>query len=189
MNPNELFNANTRIVYDIFWKYFLKKTPEMYQKDIIQEGLLELWRVSNSYDKSLGYAFSSYAYKCVYGKMQYFYRNYTNTIRITRTAWEKGKFFKMVTFDDPIPDTDLIISDTLPAPDDDYEGLTEELIEQFLNTIPNKLHRNIFEEYLYGNIFFENPNQMDLAKKYHLKQATICRIILKYKKQFKKFLQ
>lgn len=42
MNPNELFNANTRIVYDIFWKYFLKKTPEMYQDDIIQEGLLEL---------------------------------------------------------------------------------------------------------------------------------------------------
>ena len=95
----------------------------------------------------------------------------------------------MVTLDDPIPDTDLIISDVLPAPSDDYEGLTEELIEQFLNTISNKLHRNIFEEYLYGNIFFENPNQMDLAEKYHLKQATISRIILKYKKQLRKFLQ
>jgi DNA-directed RNA polymerase specialized sigma subunit len=99
-------------------------------------------------------------------------------------------------------DNENNLQSIIPARPDDYEGLTEDLIDSFIeherrrryqcpNAKSDIIERDlaILEEYLYGVTFFEQPRQESIAKKYGVNQVLVSRTIRKGKKQFKEFIQ
>ena len=192
MSPKELFDANQQLVYSIFWKYFSHKIPTDWHEDAIQEGLLELWRICNDFDDSYGFAFSTYAYPCIKGKLERYFREKVLRIRIPRKMWNDGTASSVVVYslDDTInEDETLTLGDATAGPDDDYPDLTSDTIDRFLETIVNDKHRAVMEEYLYGKVFFESPTQEFLKNKYGYAQSYIARIIQKYLSKFEEFLK
>lgn len=193
MLPEELFSNNQKLVYSIYWKYFSGKVPECWQQDIIQEGLLGLWKACKSFNESLGYSFSTYAFPFAKGYMQRFYREEISCIKIPRKMWEDGNInFSIISLDEPINDIDdtITLKDIIAADSylDEGEAFTIDLLESFLSTIANNRHRHIVEEYFYGKLFFEAPKQIELSKKYGVSQSQITRILQRYRKKFAEFI-
>lgn len=205
MTPNELFNANQKLVYYCYHKYIEKQCLPGIHDDIIQEGFLGLWQASIRFDETRGFQFSTFAASNIVGRMKRFLREQNSTIRISRSDWENGDTDKYVTCSLDVclsEDNENNLQSIIPARPDDYEGLTEELIESFIEhercrryQCPNArseiIERDlaILEEYLYGVAFFEPPRQESIAKKYGVNQVLVSRTIRKGKQQFKEFIQ
>lgn len=84
MTPNELFNANQKLVHYCYNKYIQKQCPPDIYDDIIQEGFLGLWQASVRFDETLGFQFSTFAVSNIVGRMKRFLREQNSTIRILR---------------------------------------------------------------------------------------------------------
>ena len=93
----------------------------------------------------------------------------------------------MEVFDDS--GTPVLLRDLIGAPPDEYEFITEDLLESFLDTIDNQMHKDIMEEYYYSYIWGIHSKQVYLAEKYGTCQAQIARIIKKYNQKFVDFIQ
>lgn len=205
MTPNELFNANQKLVYYCYHKYIEKQCPPGIHDDIIQEGFLGLWQASVRFDETLGFQFSTFAVSNIVGRMKRFLREQNSTIRILRRDWENGDTDKYMTCSLDVclsEDNENNLQSIIPARPDDYEGLTEELIDSFIeherrrryqcpNAKSDIIERDlaILEEYFYGVTFFEQPRQEVIAKKYGVNQVLVSRTIRKGKQQFKEFIQ
>ena len=204
MTPNELFNANQKLVYHCFHTYIRNQCPPSIYDDIIQEGFLGLWQASIRFDETRGFQFSTFAVSNIVGRMKRFLREQNSTIRILRRDWENGETDKYVT-----TSLDACLSDDnednlesiLPAQPDDYEELTEELIDSFieherhrryqcLNAKADIIERDlaVLEEYLYGVTFFEQPSQEVMSKKYGVSQSSVSKIIRKGRARFREFI-
>lgn len=204
MTPNELFNANQKLVYHCFHAYIRNQCPPSIYDDIIQEGFLGLWQASIRFDETRGFQFSTFAVSNIVGRMKRFLREQNSTIRILRRDWENGETDKYVT-----TSLDACLSDDnednlesiLPAKPDDYEELTEELIDSFieherhrryqcLNAKADIIERDlaVLEEYLYGVTFFEQPSQEVMSKKYEVSQSSVSKIIRKGRERFREFI-
>lgn len=66
MQSEELFKKNTPLVYHVFNKHFATHfMAQKYKEDLIQEGLIALWRACLFYDAKTGLQFSTYAYPAI----------------------------------------------------------------------------------------------------------------------------
>lgn len=205
MTPNELFNANQKLVYHCFHTYIRNQCPPSIYNDIIQEGFLGLWQASIRFDETRGFQFSTFAVSNIVGRMKRFLREQNSTIRILRSDWETGDTNKYVTcsLDACLSeDNENNLESIIPARPDDYEGLTEDLIDSFIeherrrryqcpNAKSDIIERDlaILKEYLYGVTFFEPPGQEVMAKKYGTSQSSVSKIIRKGRQRFKEFIQ
>lgn len=76
------FDKNTPLVYFIFERYF--KRFERYKEDLIQCGLMGLWKACSKFDKDKGMQFSTFASICIKNEMGMFLRkelkHYNNTV-------------------------------------------------------------------------------------------------------------
>lgn len=188
MTPVQRFNDNIKLVH-----YCMRKISysTQYQEDIRQEGMLALWRVSQSFDESRGFSFATYAVPWILGSMRRFVRENCSTIRIPRSMWEKGESISVGSLDALIDDEK---SDTatfehfIPGEPDFYPELFEDQIEDFLTTVNNDQHRNIYEEFVYGAVYGDAPTQKELAEKYGYSQAQVSRLRKKFRKEFRNFL-
>lgn len=194
MSPKEYFDNNQKLVNFIFWKYFYNKIPSIWHEDVIQEGLLELWRVCNSYDESTNNTFSTYACICIKGRMNRFYRENISSVKIPRSMWDNGTApsIHVTSLDEVICESDkseITLADTIAAPPEYNEDSLLDTIEGFLETISCKNHRDIMEEYLYGELYFVAPSQQELSEKYKISQPQVSRILNKYKAKFGEYIQ
>ncbi len=188
MTPKQRFNENIKLVH-----YCMKKLsyPALYQEDIRQEGMLELWRVSQSFDESRGFAFATYAVPCILGSMRRFVKENCSTIRIPRTMWKNGETIPVVSLDAPIDDEksdSATFGDLIPGEPDFYPELFEDQLDDFLATVTNDRRRDIYEEFAYGAAYGNTPNQQELANKYGYSQAQVSRFRTKFRKEFQDFL-
>lgn len=190
MTPEQRFNENIKLVH-----YCLKKLsyPALYQEDIRQEGMLALWRVSQSFDESRGCSFATYAVPWILGSMRRFLRENCSTIRIPRFIWEKGEVDQVIIgsldalVDDEKSDN-TTYGDFIPAEPDFYPGLFEDQIDDFLATLPDGRYKDVCEEFAYGAAYGESPKQEDMAVKYQCSQPQIARYRKKFHEQFRQFL-
>ena len=65
----EIFNNNLGLVYKVFFSNFKYCNNTHYKDDLIQEGMMELYRCIGSYQKNRGAAFSTFAYNNIYFRM------------------------------------------------------------------------------------------------------------------------
>ena len=205
MTPNELFNANKKLVYHCYHTYIRNRCSPSIYDDIIQEGFLGLWQASISFDETRGFQFSTFAVSKIVGRMKRFLREQNSTIRILRRDWEKGDTDKYLTcsLDACLSDdNENNLESILSGQPDGYEGLTKELIDSFIeherrrryqysNVKSDIIERDltILEEYFYGATFFEPPRQEVMAKKYGTSQSSVSKIIRKGRQLFKEFIQ
>jgi RNA polymerase sigma factor (sigma-70 family) len=66
MQSEELFRKNTPLVYHVFNRHFANRfMANNYKEDLIQEGLIALWRACLFYKEETGLQFSTYAYPAI----------------------------------------------------------------------------------------------------------------------------
>jgi len=188
MTPEQRFNDNIKLVH-----YCMKKVtyPALYQEDVRQEGMLALWRVSQSFDESRGFAFATYAVPCIIGSMKRFVRENCSTIRIPRTMWENGETIAVGSLDaliDAEKSESTTFGDLIPSEPDFYPELFEDQLDDFLATVTNARRRDIYEEFAYGPAYGDQPTQQELAKKYGYSQPQIGRLRKRFREEFQNFL-
>lgn len=188
MTPEQRFNDNIKLVH-----YCMKKVsyPALYQEDIRQEGMLELWRVSQSFDESRGFSFATYAVPCILGSMKRFVREHCSTIRIPRPMWENGESIPVGSLDALIDDDrndTATFGDLIPGEPDFYPELFEDQLDDFLATVTNVQYRDIYEEFAYGAAYGDIPTQHELATKYGYSQAQVSRLRKEFRTEFRNFL-
>ena len=205
MTPNELFTANQQLVYYCYHTQIRNHCPPDIFDDVIQEGFLGLWQACMRFDESKGFQFPTFAVPYVVGKMRHYIREQNSTIRISRTDWDSGDIDKYATLSLEMcisDDNDGNLGDLIPGCPDEYEGITEDLIDSFIEherarryksqkAQPDAIERDlaVLEEYLYGKTFFEYPGQEALAQKYQINQASVSRAIKKGRQRFREFMQ
>jgi RNA polymerase sigma factor (sigma-70 family) len=70
MTPEELFEQNKSLVHFIYSKHFaLSQEIQSWKDDILQEGLIALWKACKSYDEAKGFSFSTLACACIHSAM------------------------------------------------------------------------------------------------------------------------
>lgn len=78
---------------------------------------------------------------------------------------------------------------------DDIKDFIEEesiatIVPEFLDTIKNETHRNIYGDYIYSSLYDNRAiRQMELSEKYGVSQAHVSRIIRDQNENFKKYLK
>lgn len=196
MTPKELFDKNQKLVGFAFKKYIGNYSLSDYE-DVIQEGMLGLWQAAVRFDESKGVKFNTFAVKYIYGSMLRYIRDERNMIRVPRAVRDAGdsdiinKILNVYSLDaekqvDDNKSTSLI--DTIADSPDDYEYVTEEIIDKFLDTIENPIHRDIMEEYYYTIVWYGKITQRDLYEKYDISQPTLSRILKRYNDEFAAYI-
>lgn len=196
MTPKELFDKNQKLVGFCFKKYIGNYSLSDYE-DVIQEGMLGLWQAAVRFDESKGVKFNTFAVKYIYGSMLRYIRDERNMIRVPRAVRDAGdsdiinKILNVYSLDaekqvDDNKSTSLI--DTIADSPDDYEYVTEEIIDKFLDTIENPIHRDIIEEYYYTIVWYGKITQRDLYEKYDISQPTLSRILKRYNDEFAAYI-
>lgn len=196
MTAEELFKKNERIVGWCFKKY-INDYKSIYYEDIIQEGMLALWKCAKNFDESRGNAFSTYAVPFVSGAMRQYYKTKCNVIRLPRIAFGdrpdiRAKLTNVLSLDMSIEQKDgstTNIGDLIPGKPDTYEYLTDDVIDSFLETIPNTRDRGMMEEHYYSYVYGVKITQKELADKYNISQSYCARLIVQYNKLFAEFLK
>lgn len=196
MTPNELFDTNQSLV-GWCYKRFINNYNHPHKEDILQEGRLALWQACKKFDESRGIKFSTYATYFIAGRMRQYQRYKCNVIKIPRKAYEGEthlleELSNTLSLDYNIEHDDgegVTIGDLIGGPDQ-YEFITEELVDSFISTIDNPVHRDLMEEYYYNSIWgLLHTTQQELADKYNTSQPTCVRIIKLYNTKFGEFLK
>lgn len=196
MTPKELFDKNQKLVGFAFKKYIGNYSLSDHE-DIIQEGMLGLWQAAVRFDESRGIKFNTFAMKYIYGCMLRYIRDNRNVIRVPRSVRDSGDaetmnlLLNVYSLDaekqtDDNHSTSLI--DTVADSPDEYEYLTEDIIDKFLDTIKNPIHRDIMEEYYYTIVWYGKITQRDLYEKYGTSQSNLSRILKRYNDEFAAYI-
>lgn len=89
--------SNINLVRSIINKRYLSKNPELYE-DMLQEGIVGLLKAENTFDESMGFKFTTYAYKVINNEILMFLKRY------------KNKHSAVVSYDNSIEDIDNEVS-------------------------------------------------------------------------------
>lgn len=196
MNPNQLFQENQKLVGFCYRKY-IKHRNISDAEDIMQQGMLALWKASLQYDDSKGIEFSTYAIHYISGYMRQYARDKCNVIRIPRTAFSSGNrelislLSNVESLDKTVCDTSdsITLLNLIESDPDDYKKLTKDLIDTFLSTIRNRRDREIMRVYYYATANGDKMTQKQISAKFHVCRSTVARIIDKYNSEFREFIE
>ena len=196
MTPKEIFDENQKLVGWCFKKYIGEYSASDFE-DIMQEGMLGLWEASQKYDESKEIKFSTFAVPYIFGYMKRYVRDKRNVIRIARSVYDKhdteliSNLRNVTSLDAEVSQDDgssTRISDLIGDIPDEYEFITEDLIDNFLATIKDSKHRDIMEEYYYAYVWCKKLTHAEIVEKYKISQPQVSRIIKRYNKKFKEYI-
>jgi RNA polymerase sporulation-specific sigma factor len=163
----QLIEDNIELVFFCIRKNHL--SPEEY----LDVGLYGLCKASKTFKDGLGWAFSTYAIKCINNELYLSQRvSYRNKQRFGETR----SFDEVVHYNS---DGDhILLGDTIPSKTTYMKELFLKDYEKFITNIENSIHKEI----LYG--FYTGESQTELSKRLNINQPTISRIISRLNKKF-----
>lgn len=196
MTPNQLFQDNQNLVKFCYNKY-IKHRSISDTEDIMQQGMLALWKAALQYDESKGIAFSTYATHYISGYMRQYVRDKCNLIRIPRTVFlsNNEKLINLISNVDSLDRTiggtsdSITLIEKIESDPDDYRKLTKDLIDTFLRTIRNRRDREIMRVYYYAVANGDKVTQKQISTKFQVCRSTVARIIDKYNSEFREFIE
>lgn len=196
MTPNQLFQDNQNLVKFCYNKY-IKHRSISDTEDIMQQGMLALWKAALQYDESKGIAFSTYATHYISGYMRQYARDKCNLIRIPRTVFlsNNEKLINLISNVDSLDRTiggtsdSITLIEKIESDPDDYRKLTKDLIDTFLRTIRNRRDREIMRVYYYAVANGDKVTQKQISTKFQVCRSTVARIIDKYNSEFIEFIE
>lgn len=166
---DEIICRNLKLVVSIANKYVsLDNALDM--DDIVQTGIIGLIRAVDSYNPDRGYAFSTYAAKCI--------RNTLNML------WRKYKYTKIILSLDELLESDsddgynLTLVDAIEDPRSNFTQDIENqcivtLLDQYLDDLPDR--SKVIFCMLYGLRGYEQHKQREVAKMLNCTTSNISR--------------
>jgi RNA polymerase sporulation-specific sigma factor len=168
MTNEEMFNQNINLAYKVASKYLINYPSEY--EDIKQIALLGLWKAVLNFDKSKGFAFSTFAYRIIFNEINMYIRRPLKHIT------------NIISLQTPINEN-TILEDVLADDFDITDNLEYQEIQKIKNNVLNKLSDKTRQIYLE----LENgQTQQQVADKFNLSQAYISRTQSKITKQIKR---
>ena len=177
---NQIIEGNIRIVLHIVINKFKDSTFE--KKELVSIGLLGLIKAVDNYDVEKGYEFTTFATKCI-------------TNEILMAIRKNQRVHYLCSLDEPITNDErtesgLLISDKLCSDVNlvlDYEQKEEyERIRNIVKSLTGK--KKMIVEMRYGFAGYEPTSQKDIAKKMHISQSYISRILMKTLAEIREYL-
>lgn len=179
MTPEQLFEENRKIVYYCYSKLLKDEFMEKSREDLIQEGLLALWKACTCYNPDLEIKISTYVFPAVQNAM------------LRWVKLNKPHYYNSISFDEPIKDVedgDLTIGDTIPY----YEELEPAvkdineilktykkwLVKTRINSNKNFIDLRVFRAYIVLNelISKERVSVRYIDEEYGINRTTVSRI-------------
>lgn len=147
------FEKNVGLVYKVFNERF--QQYRRYEDDLIQEGMIGLWKACQSFDESRGVAFSAYAFVCIRNEMGCYLRK------------ELYRSSKSVSIDAVIDEErgPATYADMLEATPKDTA--TQELFEEAMDIIKDTDCAEIVQMKLQG------MSQVEIARKLSVTEVSI----------------
>lgn len=177
MLPEERFEQNQGIVYSIYHKCFESKpSNKSIKEDIIQEGLIGLWRACNKFDETMDVRFSIYAHIGVYQRMLNVAKKHFKTSKDLVSL--NMPFYQTSGDDEIVSYEDMICDNANPA----EEVEIQELVLQVLSTSSDQARCII-------NYRLTGYTQYEIAEILNLTQSYISRVLKKFKKQLKETME
>ena len=159
-NYEEIYLRNENLVYKFATQYKL-----LNNEDMMQNLKMAMFRAIKNFDKSKGFALSTYIYITLYHEYKYSFRDKNLKIHYVDNIVndEQGKESDIFDF----------------IADDRNTDMNEEICKkEILNIIDNYLHTNENEfRQMFLDYYFNNIKQKELAIKYNLSQGQISRKI------------
>lgn len=164
IDREKLFADNVKLVPFVLWKYYPAFARD---EDLIQDGLLALWKACVAYDESRSNAFSTFAVFCI--------RNGINMALRRRSRWMHTE-----SLDQPIfagkDGSELYLADMIEDPaaqiDDGIIGIVE-----FVSGL-NGRDKEIIELRMSG------LTQYQCAEKLGISQSYYCRLLKRLKSEY-----
>lgn len=150
----QVFMQNKNLVH-----YILKIKYNQYQfdEDMIQEGMIGLWKACQTFDEDKGYKFATYAAICIVNEIRMAYRKV------------KKHSIHTISLEDPVPDQeDLTFADTIEDPLGSVED-SGVFFNVFYETLSDN-EKKVIELKLYGY------RQEDAARMMGITQGGFSRI-------------
>lgn len=148
------FDNNIGLVYYVFNKFFYGHRDV--EEDLVQEGLLGLWKACKTYDSSMGTAFSTYAVTVIKNEMGMY----------VRKMLRRPKKFRL---DDPVDPKDKAGVTFLNTIMDEREYERDDA--RILDMITKIAKERGYEEML--EMKMKGIKQVDIAKKLGIHQVTV----------------
>lgn len=172
MKKIELFNQYKNVVYKIYNDRFTRiPSNEHIKDDIIQEGLIALWKACQNYDESRGIKFITYAYKGVYNSMMCYASRHHKRERCIvsiEMSIREDRDGSVMTYSDIIASSDNSI--------EDYE--INDIINQVISTMDDTAK-------IVCNKIREGYSQREIAVMLNTTQPQVSRVLKKLKSKLK----
>lgn len=175
MNPEQRFNKNKNLVYYVFQRRFSSNSKNnRCKEDLIQEGMLALWKACLSFDEKRNINFSTYAVLLIYHEMLSF---------ITRKLNKQPCVIPIESVVAEDKDgNELCLLDTLISPDEYSEKDTIDVINSTLENFP-EYYKDLIEKTIAGY------SQTEIGNTLGMSQVQVSRKLKKFKKIFKKHME
>jgi RNA polymerase sporulation-specific sigma factor len=172
---NKLFEQNSNLVYRVYHdKIEDKKYAEEYCDDLIQIGMIALWKACNKFDPNKGTKFSTYAYASIYKSMLCFLQR------------ESKRLSNSASFSSPVQETDGVEGYTYEEVIPSYQYTVEEFeLEQVIDEVTKEMRHNASTVI---DLIRKGYTQDAIAKQLGITQSNVSRILKRFRKKLKNTL-
>lgn len=169
MTPEELYSRNEPLVRWTIKKYY----PDfMDDEDLMQEGRIGLWRACLAYDEKKGLKFSPVAVSYIRNALRHGYEKlYGRSLGKRRLLWSVQSLYE------PIGHDDLLLQDIIP-------GDTDVAFLDISGALSRMSDRD--REILY--LMIDGFSQKEIAKRVHVSERTIYRVLQITKRIFRAYI-
>ena len=166
---DEMIEHNISLVfYEVMGRF---KAAEYDKSELISSGLVGLIKAVDTFDINKNFKFSTYAVRCIDNEILFYIRKAT-----------KDKKYVFASLEDPISNLkndEIKLKDVIKSNYDIVKVYENKdiyyLIDQIVETLPER-ERDIIKLY-FGFDDSERFTQQEIAEKFSISQATVCRII------------
>ena len=173
-NLKKMFDENTRLVYSVFNEHLRgRPNADRMREDLLQIGMLSLWKCCTRFDPKKGVAFSTYAYNSIRKSM------------VCALVREGKKTACVVSIHKPVGDKEdgSITYEDVVASSVDVASEVE--IDDLANQISQELGNNAKKVI---SMLRQGHTQVDIAKEMAMTRSSVSNILKKFREKVKNTL-
>lgn len=169
------------LIIDTAWKHFkrwMAYEEEIKKEELIHEGMMGLIRARDKFDKELGYQFSTYAHRWIWGKMSRYVEKQNKIKMIDNELYISKNKLKLERSGDELEYSEVITDDS-----NLYEELNILMFIENLDEIINNENDEIKISYKdICKLLIKGYKHSDIAKKLNVSQYTINKRVEKIRR-------
>ena len=180
-DKQDYVKENMNLVYMVIHKQF-KSSVQLHYAEMESAGMYALVKAMNKFDSSKGFAFSTYASNLIRNEILMYFRTLKAVSR--NNGLKEISLNSKIKFENKEKEVQDLISSEIDIAKD-YESKC--MVSEVLNILENNFKErdiNLFIDYNFNNL-----KQQQIANKYKINQAMVCRINKRIKLRIKKIYE